>query len=358
MSEVLCTNLRRSFHNVCAVEGFSVRIAHGEILALLGPSGCGKTTVLRMIAGFEQLDGGRVAIGGRVVAEPGRMIPPEERRVGMVFQHHALFPHLSVAENVGFGLRGSRQSRREQATSMLERVGLSEHADRMPHQLSGGQQQRVALARALAPQPDVLLLDEPFSNLDADLRTTLRAQVRAILKQLGTTALFVTHDQDEALYMGDRVAVMREGRLEQAALPQDLFLAPASRFVAEFVGIAAFLPATVTADGLETEIGSVSQPVSAPLGARVDVTVRPDDLALTGDPHGNGQIVERIFRGGDYLYEVALDSQRCLRCLCNHVHDYPPGARVRVELVPGHALACFPIKSPARSDVAPNPRIQ
>jgi iron(III) transport system ATP-binding protein len=342
MSEVRCTNLRKLFGAVPAVDDVSMQIRPGEILALLGPSGCGKTTVLRLIAGFERPDSGSISIDERLVASAEHALAPERRQVGMVFQQHALFPHLDVAANVGFGLRGPAPARRARIGELLALAGLSGLERRMPHQLSGGQQQRVALARALAPSPAVLLLDEPFSNLDADLRLALRVQVRSILKQLGTTALFVTHDQEEALYMGDRVAVMRRGRLEQICDPRELFLAPATRFIAEFIGVASFLPATVCAAGLATELGPLAQPVALEPGATVELVVRPDDLELRADPQGNARVTERIFRGGDYLYEVVLDSQQQLRCLCNHIHDYPPDTRVQVILAPGHALAWFP----------------
>ncbi len=340
MTRIHCDGLAKSFGGVPAVRDFSVSIAPGEILALLGPSGCGKTTVLRLIAGFERPERGQITIGELCVAGPAAYVPTERRQVGMVFQHYALFPHLSVADNVAYGLRGP--DRRVRASELLELTGLGGLGARMPHELSGGQQQRVALARALAPRPAVLLLDEPFSNLDADLRAAMRVQVRQILKQVGTTALFVTHDQEEALFMGDRVAVMRAGRLEQAAEPPALFLAPASRFVAEFIGQATFLPATASPAGLETELGCVEQPIAAPAGALLEAVVRPDDLALSADAAGNGWVSGRAFRSGEYLYEIALDSGRTLRCACNHVHDYPPGARVRVRLEPGHALAWFP----------------
>jgi iron(III) transport system ATP-binding protein len=344
MSEVCCTNLRKLFGATPAVDAVSMQIHPGEILALLGPSGCGKTTVLRLIAGFERLDGGSIRIDGQLVANAERMLPPEQRNVGMVFQQHALFPHLDVGANVAFGLRGPAAARRTRVAELLELAGLRGMERRMPHQLSGGQQQRVALARALAPSPAVLLLDEPFSNLDADLRLSLRAQVRSILKQLGTTALFVTHDQEEALFMGDRVAVMRAGRLEQLCDPRELFLAPATRFVAEFIGVANFLPATVCSAGLATEIGPLAQSLDLAPGAAVELVVRPDDLELHADPQGNARIAERTFRGGDYLYEVELASQQRLRCLCNHIHDYPTDTRVRVSLAPGHALAWFPVR--------------
>lgn len=342
MSEVCCTRVQKCFGAVRAVDDVTLHIHAGEILALLGPSGCGKTTILRLIAGFEQLDAGTITIDEQLVAAPERSTPPEQRNVGMVFQQHALFPHLSVAANVGFGLRGNPRARRERVHAMLELVELAGMEQRMPHQLSGGQQQRVALARALAPNPAVLLLDEPFSNLDADLRTTMRAEVRAILKQVGTTALFVTHDQEEALYMGDRVAIMRAGKLEQAATPQELFLAPASRFVAEFIGIASFLPAEIAAGTLHTALGAAPGYADSELVGAVEVLVRPDDLVVTADPSGNGQIVGRFFRGGEFLYDVQLDTQHVLRCICNHVHDYPLDTRVRVSLEPGHPLVCFP----------------
>ncbi len=346
MSEVCCTQVRKCFGAVCAVADVTLQICPGEILALLGPSGCGKTTILRLIAGFEPPDSGQIMIADQLVAASGRFTPPEQRNVGMVFQQHALFPHLSVAANVGFGLRGSARVRRERVREMLELVELAGMEQRMPHQLSGGQQQRVALARALAPNPAVLLLDEPFSNLDADLRTTMRAQVRAILKRVGTTALFVTHDQEEALFMGDRVAVMRTGRLEQVATPQELFLAPASRFVAEFIGIASFLPAELTPVGLQTTLGNVPSLADCSAQSAVEVLVRPDDLAVTADPDGNGRIVGRFFRGGEYLYDVQLDTQHVLRCICNHVYDYPLNTRVRVSLEPGHPLVWFPADRP------------
>ncbi|WP_165774593.1 ABC transporter ATP-binding protein [Candidatus Viridilinea mediisalina] len=320
-----------------------MQIQQGEILALLGPSGCGKTTILRLIAGFERLDRGEIRLGEQLVASREVWLPPERRKVGMVFQQHALFPHLDVGANVAFGLRSSAAVRRARVAELLELAGLAGMERRMPHQLSGGQQQRVALARALAPNPAVLLLDEPFSNLDADLRVSLRAQVRHILKQLGTTALFVTHDQEEALFMGDRVGVMRAGRLEQLCDPRELFLAPATRFVAEFIGVTNFLPATVHPAYLETELGRLEQTLALGPGSTIELVVRPDDLELVASPQGNARIAERIFRGGEYLYEVELASRQRLRCISNHIHDYAPETRVQVRLAPGHALAWFPL---------------
>ncbi len=340
ITAVQCTRLTKFFGEIRAVENLELAVQQGEILALLGPSGCGKTTVLRLIAGFEVPDAGRVEIGGRLVSGPGVFLPPERRRVGMVFQDYALFPHMTVAENVAYGLgRGKGQAAR--VRDMLALVDLGDVADRLPHELSGGQQQRVALARALAPRPDVLLLDEPFSNLDAGLRKQVREEVLDILKATGTTAILVTHDQEEALFMGDRVAILNAGRLEQVGTPEEIFHHPATRFVAEFMGHTGFLPARVTADGLETELGFLPQRLPLPPGTQVDMLVRPDDLTLRPDPTGTARVERRIFQGMHHLHRVVLPSGRTVHCLTLHTEHYAPGTRVRVELTPGHALTCF-----------------
>jgi iron(III) transport system ATP-binding protein len=327
---------------VVAVDELSLEVAPGELLALVGPSGCGKTTILRLIAGLEAPDQGRIAIRGRLAAGKDVWLPPEARKVSLVFQDYALFPHMTVAENVGFGLRGwEREARVRRVEEVLDMVQLSHLADRYPHELSGGEQQRVALARALAPQPEVLLLDEPFSNLDAGLRAQVREEVRDILKAVGTTVLFVTHDQEEALFMGDRVAVLNAGRLEQVGTPEEVFHCPATRFVAEFMGHTGFLPARVTPEGLETELGFLPQRLPLPPGTEVDVLVRPDDLTLRPDPQGTARVQRRIFQGMHHLHRVVLPSGRIVHCLTLHTEHYPPGSAVRVELAPGHALACF-----------------
>ena len=272
--------LSRSFGTVRALDQLSLDIAPGELVALLGPSGCGKTTALRILAGFETADSGTVTVDGRDMSP----VPAAKRDMGMVFQSYSLFPNMTSLENVGFGLRmrGLRQAeRRQRAGELLDMVGLTEHARHYPHQLSGGQQQRVALARALAIEPRVLLLDEPLSALDAKVRLQLREQIRSLQQRLGTTTLFVTHDQEEALSMADRVGVMRSGRLEQVAAPDELYNRPATAFVAEFVGTMNRVPGELAADGQVTALGSTAPVLdgsTVPPPGPVDVLVRPEGL--------------------------------------------------------------------------------
>ncbi len=338
-----CRGLGKRYGRVPALTDLSLDVAPGEILALLGPSGCGKTTTLRLIAGLERPDSGWVEIEGRQVASPERFLPPEDRRVGMVFQHYALFPHLSVAENVAFGLprRDSAEARERRVAEMLALVGLGALGGRMPHELSGGQQQRVALARALAPEPALLLLDEPFSNLDARMRTTVREEVREILKRSGSTAIFVTHDQAEALFIGDRIALLNGGHLEQVDTPERIYHRPRTRFVAEFMGHTGFLPARLRGGELETEIGIVPQSLALPEGSEVELLLRPDDLALRPDPAGEARVHRRIFQGMHHLYRVRLASGRLIDCLAPHTFRLESGDPVRLDLVAGHGLECF-----------------
>jgi iron(III) transport system ATP-binding protein len=336
---IRCRAVSKAFGRLPVVRGLDLAVPQGRILALLGPSGCGKTTVLRLIAGLERPDGGVVEVGGEVVTGPGRFVPPERRRVGFVFQDYALFPHLTVAENVAYGLRSGDRARR--VRDLLDLVGLAGLEERMAFELSGGEQQRVALARALAPQPLALLLDEPFSNLDADLRVQLREEVRAILRQTRMTAVFVTHDQEEALFMGDQVAVMHGGRIAQVDAPEAIFHLPRTRFVAGFLGRADFLAATVEEAGLATEVGLL--PFRAPLasGTRVELLVRADDVEIAEGP-GPGIVTARLFQGALNLYRVTLPSGATLHSLQKHTATYPPGTRVRVTIAPGHPLVCFP----------------
>jgi iron(III) transport system ATP-binding protein len=302
--------LTRRYGSVTAVDGLDLEVLPAEMLTVLGPSGCGKTTMLRLIAGLETPDAGVVEIGGRRVAGSGVAVPPERRRVGMVFQDFALFPHLSVHDNVGYGLRRD-PDREVRVRELLELIDLVDAGGRMPHQLSGGMQQRVALARALAPRPDVVLLDEPFSNLDAALRTQLRADVREILRAAGTAAIFVTHDQDEALTLGDRMAVMVGGRIVQVAPPEVVYGEPASPFVATFVGIANLVPADLRGGQASTRLGVVR--VVGPPDARTDgralAVIRPEHFDVIEAPDGpadtgSWRVLRRRFAGTEILYEV------------------------------------------------------
>lgn len=334
------SGLHKFYGEVPAVIDLDLTVTVGEIVALLGPSGCGKTTTLRLIAGFETPDMGTLAIAGVPVAGGGAWVPPERRRVGMVFQNYALFPHLTVGDNVAYGLP-RHADRAGQVQAALELVGLGDLAARMPHELSGGQQQRVALARALAPQPSVLLMDEPFSNLDTGRRVQIREEVRAILKSTGTAVVFVTHDQEEALFMGDRVAVLNAGRLEQIDRPEQVFQAPATRFVAEFLGQTDFLPGRVTATGVVTEIGVLDQAPPATGNGLVDVAFRADDVALAPDDASAARVEARLFKGSYNVYRVRLPSGRIVHSLQTHTLQLPPGTPVRVSAAPGHSLACF-----------------
>jgi len=266
------------------------------------------------------------------MAGPGSWIPPERRGIGIVFQDYALFPHLTVAENVGFGLQHlGRSGRPPRARQILELVGLETFASRYPHELSGGQQQRVALARALAPAPALILLDEPFSNLDADLRAQMREEVERILRNTGTTGIFVTHDQEEAFTLADRVGVLNEGRLEQLDAPETIYHHPATLFVAEFVGAADFLPGLVTPYGIVTELGVFADTEARRLGKKVKVMLRPDDVTFVPSSVGDGTIVRRDFRGSENLYCVRLPSGQRVHSSQASATLYPNGTRVRAE---------------------------
>lgn len=335
-----CDALYKSFGDVPAIQGFNLVVPQGKVVALLGPSGCGKTTALRLIAGFDDPDSGSITIGGRRVWDPRHNAAPDKRRVGMVFQEGALFPHLSVEQNVAYGLpRKDRHSGR--VDQVLNLVGLEHLRHRMPHELSGGQQQRVALARALAPQPQILLLDEPFSNLDPGLREQVRRDTLEILRTSQTTSIFVTHDQDEALTVGDSIAVMNQGRIEQVDSPEAIFHSPATRFVAEFIGLVDFLPAERKGNRLVTQVGSTEWPEGCPADGALEVMVRPDCLECYPSDQGQGTVIEREFRGAFFLYRIALSSGHTVRCLHSHTEEYPVGSPVAVNLRPGHVLRAF-----------------
>ena len=323
-------DIEKRFGAARAVAGASVSVAAGELVALLGPSGSGKTTMLRVIAGFEVPDAGTVEIAGRLVAGPGRWEEPDKRRVGMVFQDGALFPHLTVAANVGFG-----HPREGRVQECLDLVGLADRARSYPHELSGGEAQRVALARALAAEPDVILLDEPFASLDAALRVALREDVAVILRDAGASALLVTHDQQEALSLADRVVVMRAGAVEQAGTPEDVYAHPATRWVAEFLGAADVVPGTASGGTVTCELGRF--PAPAELAGAVDVVVRPEVVAIEAAggrdapaDAASGRVVSRSFYGHDQLVRVELASGVHLRSRTAGTASWQVGDDVRV----------------------------
>lgn len=335
-----------------AVHDLSLGLAPGQIGALIGPSGCGKTTVLRAVAGLEPLSGGSISLSGRQVSTSHHRDAPESRRVGMVFQDYALFPHLNIQDNIAFGLhRWKPQERQARVSEVLQWVGLDHSQKKFPHELSGGQQQRVALARAIAPKPDVLLLDEPFSNLDVDLRERLAFEVRALLKSAHITALFVTHDQAEAFAMGDKVGVMHQGHLHQWASPYDLYHAPASRFVASFIGQGILLAGHRTGGenaGVHTELGWLGQgrPLQSAMAdsdsGTCDVLIRADDLVVTDQAPQHFAVLEhKAFRGADYLYTLRLPSGTQLFALVPSHQQHAVGSSVGFRLALDH-LITFP----------------
>jgi iron(III) transport system ATP-binding protein len=327
------------------VRGLDFTLAAGRIGCLLGPSGCGKTTVLRCLAGFEPLIGGSIALSGRTVSEPGRLVPPEGRRIGMVFQDYALFPHLTVAGNVGFAFgRRPGTQQRARIVDLLALIGLPEAANTYPHELSGGQQQRVALARALAPEPDLLLLDEPFSNLDIDLRERLSLEVRAIIKESGTTAILVTHDQHEAFALADEIGIMHDGRIEQWDTAYNLYHRPATRFVADFVGQGVFLRGVLAGlHTLVTELGELDTTLPAPVveGDAVDLLLRPDDILHDDASPWHAEVAAKAFRGADFLYTLTLASGTRVLSLVPSHHDHAIGEKIGIRLAIDHVVA-FP----------------
>ncbi len=321
----------KRFGTTVAVDEASLCVDRGEVVALLGPSGCGKTTLLRLVAGYERPDGGTVEVGGRVVAARGSFVSPDRRRVGMVFQDYALFPHLTVAENVGFGL--PRRERSTRVPKLLSLTRLDDLGRRYPHELSGGQQQRVALARALAPAPELVLLDEPWSNVDPHLRETLRAEVTEIIRPLGVTVVLVTHDREEAFSLADRIALMRDGKVVQEGTSEELYFAPASRWAAEFVGAANVLTGRVVSGVVETPIGAFAANGSSS-AATAEVLIRPELLELELDPDGDAEVVAREFRGHDVFYRVRVNGLEVVSQRPS-TEVVPLGARVSVRLHDG-----------------------
>lgn len=338
LSEVECR-----YDDRIVVNGLEMRVERGSIVCLLGPSGCGKTTALRAIAGFHPLTKGEIYLGGTQVSRAGFTLPPERRRIGMVFQDFALFPHLTVAENIAFGLRDTTRARKQLvARKIIEVVGLIGFEQRYPHELSGGQQQRVALARALAPRPQLILLDEPFSNLDLELRNRLSEEVRAILERQQITAVLVTHDQHEAFALCDEVGVMYEGRLLQWDTPYNLYHQPNCRFVANFIGQGVFLPGTVIApSAVETEIGvcQSNRTYSWSPGTQVEVLLRPDDIVHDSASRLRAEVVKKAFKGAEILYTLRLAGGRQVLSLFPSHVDHTVGEHIGIRLNAEHLVA-------------------
>lgn len=331
------------------VDRLSLRIEQGSIGCLLGPSGCGKTTVLRCIAGFEAIDEGEIRINGKVVSGGGANLAPEKRRIGMVFQDYALFPHLSVGDNIAFGLRNTAAARRQtRVDELLATIGLDGQGRKYPHELSGGQQQRVALARALAPKPDLLLLDEPFSNLDVDLRERLSYEVRAIIKSSGTTAILVTHDQHEAFAIADEIGIIADGRIQQWDSPYNLYHQPKNRFVADFVGQGVFVPGTVlNSREVEVELGLLHSkvPVECGIGCaacdrrcHVEVLLRPDDIVHDDASPLKAEVTHKAFRGAEILYTLRLGSGARVLSLVPSHHNHALGEHIGIRLDVDHVV--------------------
>jgi len=322
-----------------AVQGISFAAREGEILCLLGPSGCGKTTILRAIAGFEPVRSGQLFLSGQLVSSPDVMTPTENRRVGMVFQEYALFPHLRVQDNISFGLHHlARSERASRVQEMLRLTGLEGFERRYPHELSGGQQQRVALARALVQNPVVLLLDEPFSNLDPDMAGRMRQELHDLLRRTKTTTVLVTHDHDEAFAMADRIAVLNKGRLEQFDTPEMMYHMPATPFVADFVGQADFIPGTVSQGMVHTELGEFPDTIECKDGTAVVVMIRPDDIHLIPTEGARSRVLSRQFHGSENLYTVSLPSGQIVHSSQGSTSVYQAGTTVELRVLATHTV--------------------
>jgi len=343
-------NVHQAYGKHAVARGLSFELKRGSIGCLLGPSGCGKTTVLRCIAGFEPIQSGEIWLNGSLVSRPGTMVPPERRGVGLVFQDYALFPHLSIEQNIAFGLHGTTGAERERRVAdYLEATGLSGLEKKFPHELSGGQQQRVALARAMAPRPELLLMDEPFSNLDVDLRERLAADVRALIKRFSITAVLVTHDQQEAFAIADEIGVMHDGRIEQWDSAYNLYHRPATRFVADFVGQGAFLPGAVLSPRqVSIELGVLNGEVpeacaigcdACGKGCNVEVLLRPDDVVHEDGSSLKAEVLGKAFRGAEILYTLKLESGRKLLALVPSHHNHAIGERIGIRLDVDHIVA-------------------
>lgn len=342
------TQIHQSYHQQEIIKRLSLELKKGEIGCLLGPSGCGKTTVLRCIAGFESISSGEITINGKIVCNADFNLPPEQRRIGMVFQDYALFPHLSVSANIGFGLQQyTKAERTHRINELITTVGLTEASDRYPHELSGGQQQRVALARALAPRPDLLLLDEPFSNLDISLRERLSLEVRDILKDQHTTAILVTHDQTEAFSVADVIGVMHQGEILQWDTAYNLYHHPTNRFVAQFIGQGTFVPGHfISPEKIQIALGIVEnrdysdyfEQSKHTINETVDVLLRPDDIVYNEASTLQATVVNKAFRGANILYTLKLSSGQTLLSLIPSHHNHSIGESIGIHLAADHVV--------------------
>ncbi|MEZ5536151.1 MAG: ABC transporter ATP-binding protein [Thiolinea sp.] len=336
MSTLTLKNISVKYGRTTVVHDISLTVNNGDIGCLLGPSGCGKTTLLRAIAGFEPVSAGQIQLGEQLISSADKHLAPEQRNIGMVFQDYALFPHLTIADNITFGIRKqSRSEKQQRTTALLQLVNLSGYEKRYPHELSGGQQQRIALARALAPRPKLLLLDEPLGSQDLELREVLAREVRDILKREGTTAILVTHDQQEAFAMADEIGVLRDGQLQQWDRGYQLYHRPANRFVAEFIGQGALLPGEVTDEySVATPLGAISTglPVGCEPGCPLSILIRPDDIQLSENGEHSAEITARTFRGAEYLYTLQLADGNQLLALARSHRVHEVGNQVRFTL--------------------------
>jgi len=341
--------IRFAYTEEVIIDELSLTLQRGEIGCLLGPSGCGKTSVLRCIAGFESISSGEILINGTCVSRGNYGLPPEQRRIGMVFQDYALFPHLNVSANIGFGLhRSNPVEKKQRVDELLQITGLTEVADQYPHELSGGQQQRVALARALAPRPDLLLLDEPFSNLDVGLREHLGQEVRSLLKQLGITAILVTHDQAEAFAVADKIGVIHSGKMMQWSTAYDLYHRPANRFVASFIGQGVLLPGRIHSSGkVEISAGMLTENIwlscqtncnIRQVDGLVDVLIRPDDIVHDDHSKLRAVVLNKSFRGADILYTLQLAKGAIVLSLIPSHHNHAIGEKIGIKLEADHVV--------------------
>lgn len=342
MRELVVNQVKSAYDKTQILNGISLKLEAGEIGCLLGPSGCGKTTLLRSIAGLQTIKAGEIYLGDTLISSAKTNMPTEKRNIGMVFQDYALFPHMNIADNISYGIKKQKKAEQKQRIKeLLELVGLPLIEKRYPHELSGGQQQRVALARALAPRPDILLMDEPFSGLDVELRESLAKEVRDILKTEGITALMVTHNQNEAFAMADSVGVINNGQLLQWDTPYNVYHEPADPFVADFIGQGMLIQGSICdCKGVHTELGlfKTQLPENTEKGQKVSVLVRPDDIVHDDDSEWQLEVVSRAFRGSHYLFTLKLPNDELIQCMSQSHHDHPTGSKIGVRIEMDHAV--------------------